>query len=160
MSFAFAPTIPSFCALAEDRSLSGEGSTLRKSLEAAVSPVGDRGDEIYLLVAAALEKARQQDHVLVVPETFGRALDLLDRLPRQVPLPDVVVESANEIGMDWDEGHRRVLSLTVRDTPEVGFAGLFGAEPVHGRVVFVEEIPETLRFFIGKLYPTIRSRRA
>lgn len=158
MSLAVAP--PAACyAPADDRSLSGEGSTLRESLEAAMAPPHDRGEEIYLRVATALEKAQRQEGILILPETFGHALEFLQKLPREVPLPEVIVESENEIGMDWDEGRNRVLSLTVRDTPLIGFAGLFGAEPVHGRVVLGEEIPDTLRFFFAKLYPSVRSRR-
>ena len=157
MSFAIASPLPVFCDLADDRSLGGEGVALRESIAAVLArPVEERGDQIYQRVAEALEKAERHDGVLIVPETFGRALEVLEMLPREIPLPDVVVESETEIGLDWDEGARRVLSLTVRDTPIVGYSGLFGAEPVHGRVVFADEIPTTLRFFLGKIYPASR----
>jgi hypothetical protein len=159
MSFALAASAPFMCDWADDRSLGGEGLALRESLAVALAPPAeDRGDDIYLRVAEALQKAERQDGVLIIPETFGRALDVLEHLPREIPLPEVVVESATEIGMDWDEGSRRVLSLTVTDTPFVGYSGLFGMEPVHGRVVFADEVPQTLRFFFGKLYPAARER--
>lgn len=159
MSVAVAE-VPVCHVIADDRSLSGAGTTLRQSLQAAMAPPPhDRSEEIYQLVAGALRKAQTQDGILIRPETFGHALEFLQRLPREVPLPEAVVESEHEIGLDWDEGHNRVLSLTVRDTPFVGFAGLFGAEPVHGRVVFGKEIPEMLRFVFARLYPSIRYRR-
>src|SRR4026208_686109 len=126
MSCVVAERMAVYSPTTEDRSLSVAGSTLRRSLEAAKAPpIDDRGDELYLRVAAALEKAHQQENLLIRPDTFGRALDSLYRLPREIPLPDVVVESENEIGLDWDEGRDRVLSLTIRDTPAVGFAALF-----------------------------------
>ena len=160
MSLAVVADAPSLCITADDRSQSGEGSTLRESIQAAIAPPHDRGEEIYLRVVAALQKAQHEDGILILPETFGHALEFLQRLPHELPLPEVVVESENEVGMDWDEGRSRVLSLTVRDTPVVGFAGLFGAEPVHGRVVLREEMSDTLRFFFAKLYPSARSQRS
>jgi hypothetical protein len=73
-------------------------------------------------------------------------------------LPQVVVESENEIGLDWDEGKHRVVSLTVRNTPMVGFAAYFGAEPLYGRTPFVGEVPETLSYLLARLFPKRTSR--
>ena len=139
---------------AEDRSLGPTGTALRELLiegERAGSTV-DRGDEIYKRVSSALHQASETDGTLVHPDAFSRALELLTVLPREVPLPEVVVESENEIGLDWDRGRRQVLSLTVRDTPMIGFAGLFGEEPLHGRMGFAREMPPTLRFLLTRLF--------
>lgn len=143
---------PGLYASAPDRALGEAGEVLRESIAIAMSPSLDRGDEIYARVSSALRRAEQQDGVLIRPEAFGRTLELLSVLPQEIPLPEVVVESESEVGLDWDEGAGRVVSLTVRDTPMVGFAALLGAEPLHGRVSFAGEIPETLRFLLGRLF--------
>ena len=158
MSVAFAPAADAPYAIWNDRSVSLEAQSLRASLREATRPPYDRGVEIYERVVNALTKAERQDGILITPQTFNRTRDFLASLPSQIPLPEVVVESESEIGLDWDESASRVLSLTVGDTPLVGFAGLFGNEPVHGKVVFAQEVPDTLRFFFGKLYPARRLR--
>lgn len=144
---------------AEDRALGHAGHALRESISAAMLPPADRGTEIYARVVGALDRAKEQDGTLVSPGTFARTLDVLNALPREIPLPDVVVETENEIGLDWDEAARRVVTLTVRDTPMVGFSALFGVEPMYGRVTFAGEIPETLRILLARLFPRVRRTR-
>ena len=79
-------------------------------------------------------------------------------LPAELPLPVVVVESEDEIGLDWDEDHQRVVSLTVYSSDTIGFSALFGREPLHGRVERTDGIPETLHYILAKLYPSARLR--
>ena len=145
---------------AVDRSLGPAAGSLRKSIENAIagsehawSTGFDRGPEIYAGVSAALHKAGAARGMFVSPDAFSRTIEFLNSLPDDIPLPAVVVESENEIGLDWDEGSRRVVSLTIRDTPMVGYAALFGAEPMHGRTPFAGELPETLRFLLARLFP-------
>ena len=138
---------------ATDRALGDTGVALRKSIVQAFAgrDSDDRTAEIYQRVSAALHKA-STEHAFTSPEAFGRTLEILNLLPRSIPLPDVVVESESGIGLDWDEGRHRVVSLTVGDTPMVGFAALFGAEPLYGKMPFTGQIPETLRFLLRRLH--------
>lgn len=137
-----------------DRAQGPEGIALRQCLERAFATpdLEDRGQDILQRLSAALHRASDEHGVQTSPEALGRALDLLAALPPSVPLPNVVVESESELGLDWDEGSRRVISLTVRDNPMVGYSALIGAEPLYGRVPFVGEVPETIRFLLGRLY--------
>jgi len=153
MTFA-APAPQAVVLRLTDRAQGPEGIALRQSLERAVATrdLEDRGQNILQRVSAALHRASDEDGVQTSPETMGRALDLLAALPLSVPLPDVVVESESELGLDWDEGSRRVISLTVRDNPMVGYSAFIGAEPLYGRVPFLGEVPETIRFLLGRLY--------
>lgn len=130
---------------------------LRRDVERATrSRAVDRGDEIYDRVSAALHSANREDGTLTSPEAFALTLELLNALPNDIPLPAVFVESDGNIGLDWDEGNRQVISLTVRDTPMVGFSALLGAEPLHGRMPFVGEVPSTLRYLLARLFPRQR----
>ena len=76
-------------------------------------------------------------------------------LPPELPQPLVVVESEDEIGLDWDEAPERVVSLTIDGSGQIGFSALFGREPVHGKVEYIEGLSETLRHLLGRLYPTV-----
>ena len=146
--------------LTEDRALGTTGGALRTLVANAMSLPDDRGSEIYTRVVRALTRAREEDGTLVSPETFGRTLELLNLLPRGIPLPDVVVENEKEIGLDWDEGARRALTLTVRDSSLVGFSALFGVEPMYGRTIVAGEIPQTLRFLLARLYQHVPGTRS
>lgn len=145
---------------AEDRALGTTGRAIRDALSEAMAPGDDRGMEIYVRAERAVRRASDEDGTLVGSRAFGRALALMNALPPDIPLPEVVVESNGEIGLDWDEGTRRTLTLTVRDTPLVGFSALIGDEPMYGRVAFAGEIPEILRLLLTRLYPNRRARRA
>ena len=142
------------CARATDRSQGEVAIALRELIEKAVAKTDfeDRGAEIYRRVSAALHSASARDGIFTSPEAVGRAFELLRVLPTTVPLPEVVVESETEIGLDWDEGKTRVVSLTVRDNPMIGFSAFLGAEPLYGRAPFAGEIPETIRFLLRRLY--------
>jgi hypothetical protein len=141
----------------EDRSVSGEGMALRKSLADATAPALGRDDEILVRAFRAAAKAREKNDILVDAAVFGRAIALMSALPIYYPSPTIVVEDEDEIGLDWDEGNRRIVSLTVDSTSSVGFAALFGEEPIHGSFKLgAQRTPDTLRFLLGRLYPKHR----
>jgi hypothetical protein len=140
----------------EDRSVSGDGIALRKSLADATAPALGRDDEILERALHAASRARKKKDILVDADVFGRAVSLMRALPLYYPVPAVVVEGEDEIGLDWDEGNRRIVSLTIDRTPLVGFAALFGHEPIHGSFKLAQRIPDTLRFLLGRLYPKHR----
>lgn len=79
-------------------------------------------------------------------------------LPSELPLPVVVVESEEEIGLDWDEDNQRVVSLTIDNSDHVGFSALFGREPIYGKVACVDELPQTLHDILARLYPSAQHR--
>ena len=110
-----------------DRSRGSAGALLSKAIANAPSASlpPDRGTEILARLSAALGKAKQQDDILVDPDAFGRMLDILELLPPNIPLPQIVVESETEIGLDW-ENDAPCLSLTFRET-QCWFSRLFWA---------------------------------
>ena len=85
---------------------------------------------------------------------LNRTKDFLTTLPAEFPPPVIVVESENEIGLDWDEGAKRVVSLTIDDSDRIGFAALFGREPLYGKAEFRDGLPEMVRYLLGRLYPS------
>jgi hypothetical protein len=141
---------------AADSAISPAGAELRDSIESALTPPrkASEDDTTALLtrINAALKKGMEMEGVLVDVDSFGRMFDILRVLPPDIPIPDIVVESEHEIGLDWIEGTRRVVSLTVDNTPYVGFAALIGYEPIHGRVPFAGSFPKTLGYLFSRLY--------
>jgi hypothetical protein len=158
MSIAMASCPSGLYSPCQDNALSNAGAELRDSIQSALTlPHDERADATASLltrISVALRKGVEFEGILVDVEPFGRLFDLLRVLPVRIPMPEIVVESGREIGLDWTEGSRRVLTLTVDHTPYVAFAALFGHEPIHGRVPFAGSIPPTLAYLFSRLYPT------
>jgi len=104
-------------------------------------------------VTAALKKGTDVEGVLVKAESFGRLCDVLGAIPSDAPLPEIVIESEDEIGLDWQSGSRRVLSLTIDGSPFIGFAALIGHETHHGRAPFAGDLPKTLTDLLRRVHP-------
>ncbi len=141
---------------APDMSLSSEGSKLRDLLEAASSPP----PRVAVRQALALDRlmyALADTSVSAV--ALARTLDLMNALPADVPLPEIIVESGTQIGLDWDESPRRTLSVTVDESPRVGYSSLIGRDSHYGKLEFASgarRIPKTLDQLFTQLYPRSR----
>ena len=102
--------------------------------------------------------AAERDGMSVSASAFRKTMDFLTSLPAELPLPVVVVESEDEIGLDWDESAERIVSLTIDDSDRIGFAALFGRESLYGKAECGDGLPETIRYLLGRLYPSARRR--
>ena len=155
MNFAGTLQWPTY--VPEDRSLGTEAGHLRELLEEVTVPVGERRDgEILRRLIDAFKQARDSNGTAVSLSSFNNALEFMKSLPTTLPLPVVVVESDEEIGLDWDEDPQAVVSLTIDSSDRIGFAALFGREPLYGRVDYIRGLPETLHFVLARLYPSLR----
>ncbi len=109
-----------------DRSLGTEAEDLREELKDAAAPPGvDRKSNISIRLFEAV-RAADRDGTSLSLHTFGRAFTFLASLPAVLPLPFVIVESENEIGLDWDESPERV----VAGCGETGVSTETGEAPV------------------------------
>ena len=132
-----------------------EAEGLRALLDEASAPASDdRGREILSRLLDALSHSLESDGTTVSFIAFNRTLGFMMSLPAELPLPVVVVESEDEIGLDWDADYERVVSLTIDSSDRIGFSALFGREPLYGRVESADELPETLRYVLARLYPS------
>ena len=116
----------------------------------------DRTNDIAFRILEAVTQAAERDRVRLSAGALSKTMDFLTSLPAELPLPIVVVESEDEIGLDWDEGAESVVSLTIDDSDRIGFAALFGREPLYGRAEFSDGLPETVRYLLARLYPSTR----
>ena len=154
MSFA-AATLPLPAYLPEDRSLGTEAEDLRDLLREAVVPTGaERASKTLSRLLDALKHAKDSHGTDVSFGVFYKTLQFMISLPAELPLPIVVVESEEEIGLDWDEDPQRILSLTIDNSDRIGYSALFGREPIYGRVEYIHGLPETLQYVSARLYPS------
>lgn len=147
----------------QDRALSLDGRLLRQSIEIAIAPPRperSRAQQIEDVLVDALRDAYENDRVSVEVGPLGNTLELLSVLPDTIPLPRVVVEAENQIGLDWELGPRRVLALTIDATTYVGYSALLGHEPLHGRVPFAGAVPETVAFLLRRLHSVDKTAAA
>lgn len=133
------------------------GADLRESIGGALTqdksmPVRRIDTITARLLHALVNAASDVDAAAVGIDSLGRAAAFLWALPDWVPLPDVVVESDGEIGFDWDEGPRSVISVSIGEGPMIKYAALLGSEPIHGRLAFAGSLPATLSFLLDRLY--------
>ena len=153
----FAATLPFPAYLPEDRSLGIEGEGLRDLLHEAVAPTStERASKTLSRLVEALKQAEDSDGTVVSFSAFYKTLQFMISLPTELPLPIVVVESDEEIGLDWDEDPQRVVSLTIDNSDRIGFSALFGREPIYGTVDYIHGLPETLQYVLARLYPSTR----
>jgi len=133
---ALAPPMAGYVAYAPDNSVSLSGAALRKSLRLpAVRPTPIprwRDDNVIQKLTTAVQ------HGISRPQTLCRALDVLTSLPPDVPWPEIVVESPDRIGLDWDVSATRVLTITIDDSPRVGYAAVLGQDAHYGRVELLD----------------------
>ena len=149
----YAATLPWHTHFPKDRSLGREAEDLRKSLDKASKRASeDRGEEILSRLFEALAQAAVSDRTTVSYSACSKTWEFMMSLPTELPLPVVVVESEDEIGLDWDEDYQRVVSLTIDNSDQIGYSALCGREPAYGRVECVDGLPETLRYFLARLY--------
>ena len=75
--------------------------------------------EILSRLLEALAQAANRDGTTVSFSAFIEDVGIHEMsLPSELPLPIVVVESEDEIGLDWDEDDQRVVSLTIDSSDE------------------------------------------
>lgn len=156
MNVAFAGVQPgAYFIPGYDDALSAAADALRLTINEAVAPktsaVPNRAEQIAKMLLEALDDGAECN-LYPAPDSLARAVAVLRSLPTTVQLPSVVVESDGEVGLDWDEGAQSVLSVSVGESPMLRYAALIGPEPAHGRVPFIGVLPQTLSFFIRRIY--------
>ncbi len=159
MNLAMALPVTTYSTLDGDRSLGTEGHTLRRELMSARNAATvHRADDVLNRLTEALHRADEREGLRIAADVFSRALTFLESIPQDLPLPHVIVESENEVGLDWDEGTRSVLGLTIDGTEMAGYSALLGKNPHYGKVDITAGFPDTLRFLLARIYPRRVSR--
>jgi hypothetical protein len=145
-----------YYAYAPDHSVSVIGATLRKSLSLPV--VGPTSLPKWRDDRKLIQKVSEAvQHGVSRPHTLYRTLDLLKLLPPNMPWPEIVVESPDRIGLDWDVSPSRVLTITVDDSSRVGYSAVIGHDSHYGSVELCDgtpSLPDALRELLSKVHPS------
>jgi hypothetical protein len=89
----------------------------------------------------------------VTAGAYEEAIALLNELPRELPVPQVVPEPDGSIGLEWDNGPNRIFSVGVSGKGVIVYAGMFGkGRKSHGTEVFNDSLPENLVEQIKRIF--------
>lgn len=84
--------------------------------------------------------------------TFRAACQLIESLPLGFPSPTVTAEPDGHLNLEWYKHPRRILSVSVSPTGTLHWAALIGSEDPRGSCRFLDELPQTILYWIGRVY--------
>lgn len=86
-------------------------------------------------------------------QTFIESLTLLDMLPFDLPLPEIIPEPSGNIAFEWYKGKKNVYIISVGGKRLIEYAGLFGLNSkTYGVEYFSDEFPELIISHILRLF--------
>lgn len=88
----------------------------------------------------------------ITEDAYLEARRLINNLPINLRMPEVVPEPSGEIGLEWSKGKDRVFVLSLSGRNEIVYAGLFGMNKVHGVEYFGDTVPSTILENLRRLY--------
>ena len=81
----------------------------------------------------------------VEDSTYTYAQQLLQFLPNNMAIPDIVADTDGEILFEWDYGPRQVFAISIGRDGILSYAGLFDHDKVQGRAPFSGALPSAIR---------------
>jgi hypothetical protein len=138
-----------------DQGMSAAAHSVHRMVAAVFSPgltvsEGVRGVALQRLFAAL----RGDHRPSVLGDTAKLALAVIEALPFGITPPEIVIEQDGEIGFDWQESPRKVLSLSIGPSGMIGYAALVGSEPIYGKAPFGGDLPETVAHLLRRVLST------
>ena len=85
-------------------------------------------------------------------ETHDVARHLLESLPGDTPLPSISPEPDGQLNFEWYRSARRLLTASIGSNATLHWAALIDSEDPRGSCQFVDDFPQTLLYWIGKIY--------
>lgn len=101
--------------------------------------------------AAQVENWDGEGSARVEPSTYVYASQFIWLLPSTAPLPEVTADIDGEILFEWDQGRRRIFSVSVGRDGTLTFAGLFGHNKIHGTEHLREALPMVISDSLTRL---------
>lgn len=107
----------------------------------------------YREIRGKLDRARESANVdnwdsygakAVDDASYWKAVLFAKLLPPTTPDPEIVVDAQGGVVFEWDEGPRRVFSVTVGGNGQLVYAGLFGASKIYGVEYLDEGVPNRI----------------
>lgn len=93
-----------------------------------------------------------ENAIAISETTFENAYRLIDALPHGFPSPTVTAEPDGHLNLEWYKNPRRILSVSVSPRSLLHWAALIGSEDPRGSCRFFDEVPKSLRYYIGRVF--------
>lgn len=152
LRFGFAPGV-----CQTTRALSPEVLRMYNEWRQLTPPMSHQETELAasLEVACAEAATDNWDGYGAKAVTYGtklRAEAFLAALPAGIPLPIVAADPDGEVAFEWYVAPRQVFSVSVGSRYEIAYAGVFGANTIHGTEYFMDELPAAVMENLRRLY--------
>lgn len=92
----------------------------------------------------------------VSPLAVYFAHQLLASIPETWPSPEIAVDPDGDVSLEWSNGPRSVLSVSVDSTGMLHYAALFGDTRFHGAEAFVDRLPEAIMHGLSRIHSSRR----
>jgi len=143
--------------------VSDEAETLQKQLGSAIShlfqnaTLGDPLRESLSVLNEIIQEASEfnWDGYGAYPvDKLGqyKAIRFLESLPKDLPIPDIGVDSDGDVSFHWYSETDNVFSVSVSGTGELTYAGIFGKSKIHGTEYYRDEIPKIILLNLQRLW--------
>ena len=80
----------------------------------------------------------------VAEKTLHLTEAILEKLPQQVPLPDVGAEADGHMTLEWRNETDRLISVSVDPNQRLHYAAIIGQEQHHGSVPYATTLPRSV----------------
>lgn len=105
-----------------------------------------------VFAAASVDNWDGEGSAVADSASLDYAFSFVESMPTWVPAPDVYVDRDGELCLEWDEGPRRVVSVSVARDGTLTYAGLVGARRRHGVELFTDSVPTAVASALGLLF--------
>lgn len=83
---------------------------------------------------------------------YIEARKIINLLPSSIPMPAIFPEPTGEIGFEWRRGSEQVFVINVGGKHQITYAGIFGANKIHGSEYFDETLPLVMIQLLRRLF--------
>ncbi len=83
--------------------------------------------------------------------TLKLAKEFVESLPRKYQTPEIAPEPDGHVNLEWYNGKRRLLSVSVNPDGRLHWAALIGGEDPRGSCLFYGEAPKTLLHLLRRV---------
>ena len=80
------------------------------------------------------------------------ALEFIERLPADVPEPEIAAEPDGEIGFEWRLKPRHVFGVSIGKGARLSYSGLYGESRTCGMEFLRDSIPDIILYNLQRLY--------
>ena len=92
------------------------------------------------------------DAIAIPDEAYVRAERFLARILQRFPAPTASATPSGSLTFEWIKEPNRRFMVSIGLEDRIGYAGLFGSDPVYGTTVFANDIPQEIVQNLRRLF--------